>query len=131
MVNYGARDSMRFDLINEIVYLYDSAYVEYESMVISAKYIRIDFRNHVITAQGDTDQTGNYLTKASFKDDAQAFEANKLAYNYVTQKGRIIEVTTTVGDGYIITDVLKKDSADVIFLSHGQYTTCDLDHPHY
>jgi hypothetical protein len=131
MVSYGARDSMRFDLVNEIVYLYDSAYVEYEDMTIRAKYIWIDFRNHVISAQGDTSSQGEYLSKASFADEAQSFEANKLDYNYVTQKGRIVEVTTTVGDGYIITDVLKKDSADVIFLSHGQYTTCDLDHPHY
>lgn len=131
MVTYGAQDSMRFDLINEIVYLYDSAYVEYESMVINAKYITIDFRNHVITAQGDTNFMGKYLTKASFKDAGQAFEANKLAYNYVTQKGRIVEVTTQQGDGYIITDVLKKDSTGVIFLQDGQYTTCDLDHPHY
>lgn len=131
MVSYGARDSMRFDLINEIVYLYDSAYVEYEAMTIRAKYIRIDFRNHVITAQGDTDLAGNYLSKAAFNDAGQAFEAHKLDYNYVSQKGRIQEVTTQQGDGFIITDVLKKDSANVIYLSHGQYTTCDLDHPHY
>ncbi len=131
LVSYGARDSMRFDLINEIVYLYDSSYVEYEDMTITAKYIRIDFRNHIITAQGDTNTQGEYLSKASFADAGQSFEANKLDYNYVTQKGRIQEVTTQQGDGYIITDVLKKDSAGVIYLSHGQYTTCDLDHPHY
>lgn len=131
MVNYGARDSMRFDLVHEIVYLYDSAYVEYENMTIRAKYIRIDFRNHIISAQGDTNAQGEYLSKASFKDAAQAFEAKKLDYNYITQKGRIVEVTTQQGDGYIITDVLKKDSADVIYLWHGQYTTCDLPHPHY
>ena len=131
MVNYGARDSMRFDLVNEIVYLYDSAYVEYESMTINAKYIRIDFRNHIISAQGDTDATGKYLSKAAFADAGQAFEANALDYNYVTQKGRIVEVTTQQGDGYIITDVLKKDSSGVIYLLNGQYTTCDLDEPHY
>ncbi|HTF06387.1 MAG TPA: putative LPS assembly protein LptD [Bacteroidia bacterium] len=131
MVIYGARDSMHFDLINEIVYLYDSAYVKYEGMTINAKYIRIDFRNNIITAQGDTDLTSHYLSKASFSDEGQQFEANKLDYNYVTQKGRISEVTTKVGDGYIITDVLKKDSTNTIFLSKGQYTTCDLEHPHY
>lgn len=131
MVTYGARDSMRFDLINEIVYLYDSAYVNYGSMTIEAKYIRIDFRNHIISAQGDTDQTGAFLSKAAFSDEGQAFQANQLDYNYVTQKGRIAEVRTQQGDGYILTDVLKKDSANVIFLSHGQYTTCDLEHPHY
>jgi len=131
LVHYGAQDSMRFDLINEVVYLYDSAYVAYEGMTIEAKYIRIDFKNNVISAQGDTSLTGEYLTKAHFKDDGQAFEANKLDYNYVTQKGRISEVTTKQGDGYIITEVLKKDSANTIFLSRGQYTTCDLEHPHY
>lgn len=131
MVTYGARDSMRFDLVNEVVYLYDSAYVEYEGMTIEAKYIRIDFRNDIISAQGDTDLAGNYLTKAAFNDEGQSFEANKLDYNYVTQKGRIVQVTTQQGDGYIITEVLKKDSANVIYLSKGQYTTCDLDHPHY
>lgn len=131
MVTYGARDSMRFDLQNEIVFLYDSAYVKYESMTINAKYIRIDFKNNIISAQGDTDAQGNFITKAAFNDEGQAFEANQLDYNYVTQKGRIVEVTTQQGDGYIITDVLKKDSADVIYLSHGQYTTCDLPHPHY
>ena len=131
MVSYGARDSMRFDLVKEVVYLYDSAYVEYEAMTIHAKYIRIDFRNHVISAQGDTNAQGKYLTKASFADAGQSFEANQLDYNYVTQKGRIVEVTTQQGDGFIITEVLKKDSANVIYLAHGQYTTCDLDHPHY
>lgn len=131
LVRYGARDSMRFDLINEVVYLYDSAYVEYESMHIESKYIRIDFKNNVISAQGDTDLTGNFKSKAHFDDEGQAFDANKLDYNYVTQKGRISEVTTKQGDGYIITEVLKKDSANTIFLSKGQYTTCDLEHPHY
>lgn len=131
LVTYGARDSMRFDLINEVVYLYDSAYVDYEGMNINAKYIRIDFKNNIITAQGDTDQQGKYLSKAAFDDKGQSFEANKLDYNYVTQKGRIVEVTTQLGDGYIITEVLKKDSANVIYLAKGQYTTCDLEHPHY
>lgn len=131
IVNYGARDSMRFDLINEIVYLYDSAYVEYEGMEIHAKYIRINFRDNVISAQGDTDQQGKYISKAAFNDDGQSFEAHKLDYNYVTQKGRIVQVTTQQGDGYIITEVLKKDSNDVIYLAKGQYTTCELEHPHY
>jgi lipopolysaccharide export system protein LptA len=75
---------MRFDLVNEIVYLYDSAYVEYEGMTIKAKYIRINFRDNVISAEGDTDQQGNYLSKAAFQDDGQAFEANRLDYNYIT-----------------------------------------------
>jgi hypothetical protein len=131
LVTYGARDSMRFDLVHEKVYLFDSAYVRYDQMEITAKYIIIDFENNVISAKGDTNSAGEFISKAHFADAEQEFEAKQLDYNYVTQKGRIVEVTTKQGDGYIITEVLKKDSANTIFLSKGQYTTCDLDHPHY
>jgi hypothetical protein len=131
IVEYQARDSMRFDLVNQIVYLYDSATVKYQNIALYAHYIEIDFRNNTIMADGKRDSTGKYIQEALFDEGSQQFAAKKLRYNYLTRKGKILEAATQQGDGYVLAEAAKKDSNNVMYIANGRYTTCDLDHPHF
>ncbi|GAB4144142.1 MAG: putative LPS assembly protein LptD [Bacteroidia bacterium] len=130
-VKYSAADSMKFDMVNELVYLYDSAQVEYGDISLAAAYIIIDFKNNLVTAEGYKDSTGRYITDAEFVESGQTFHAQKMTYNYLTRKGKIIEISTQQGDSYILADAAKKDSSNTVYIWKGQYTTCDLDHPHF
>lgn len=131
-VVYSAHDSMYFDLKNQLVYLYDSARVDYGDIHLVAHFIIIDFRNNTVTAEGTKDSlTGLYTDKAQFNDGEQSFEAEQLRYNYMTGKGKISEVTTEQGQGFLHAEVVKKSADSIIFAYRGVYTTCDLDHPHF
>jgi hypothetical protein len=130
-VFYSADDSMFFDLDNQLVYLYDSARVDYGDIHLLAHFVIIDFRNNTVEAEASKDSLGNYTDKVQFNDGEQSFEAEKMKYNYTTGKGKISEVATEQGQGFLHADVVKKAEDSIIFAYRGVYTTCDLEHPHF
>ncbi len=139
-VSYQANDSMIYDIANELVYLYGEAEVQYDGMTLTANYIEFDWKNSIATAIGEVDSlTGKTLGKPFFKNDDNEFEANKMRYNFKTQKGKVYDVRTQEGDGYLLSQGVKfdlrsninKDENDVVYAEATLYTTCDLDHPHF
>ncbi len=131
VVTYSARDSMFMDLVGQKVYLYDSATMDYEDVSLRAQYIEIDFKNSVVTAEGPKDSLGNYTGKAWIDQGGQVFEGHRLQYNIQTGKGKVSDVNTEQGGGYLLAEAVKKDSSGVVYGYRGQFTTCDLPHPHF
>lgn len=130
-VLYSAHDSMFLDLIAQKVFLYDSAKVDYQEISLRANYVEIDFANNLVTAEGKKDSTGKYIEKAQIDQDGQTFYGQKLTYNFITGKGKITEVTTEEGGGFLLADAVKKDTNGVIYGKNGRFTTCDKDHPDF
>jgi hypothetical protein len=130
LVAYSAKDSMLFDIEQQIVYLWDSAKVTYEQTKVMAHFIRIDFKNNIILANGMKDSLDNYTSKVQFEESGQTYFANQILYNYETGKGKISEVSTIDGENHIIGEAVHKDT-NFFFIRNGQYTTCDLEHPHF
>jgi hypothetical protein len=93
-ISYGAKDSMWFDVVNKQVHLYGEATVKYTTLNITAGYILLDYAKNEITAIEFPDSTGRMSGAPEFKDKDQAFEANKLRYNFKTKKGIIYEART-------------------------------------
>ncbi len=131
IVIYSAQDSMFFDLIAQKVFLYDSAAVDYTDVSLRADYIEIDFKNSVVSAEGKKDSTNKYIEKAMITQADQTFYGEKLSFNFETGKGKVSEVNTEQGGGFLLAETVKKDTGSVIYGYRGQFTTCDLDHPHY
>lgn len=130
-VKYSARDSMRFDMAEQKVYLYGNAQVFFESTSLKADYMEFSFKDNLVLARGTTDSLGNVIGQPTFSDKGQELTAGEIRYNFETKRGVIREVRTQQGEGYIHMGVSKKQSNDEIHLEHGKYTTCELDHPHY
>ncbi|CAN5918134.1 putative LPS assembly protein LptD [soil metagenome] len=132
LVVYSANDSMFFDLVEQKVYLYDSASVDYGDVSLRADYIVIDFKNSVVSAEGKKDSNGKFVEKAMITQADQTFYGEKLSFNFASGKGKVSEVNTEQGGGFLLADVVKKDTGGIIYGFHGQFTTCDRpDHPHY
>jgi lipopolysaccharide assembly outer membrane protein LptD (OstA) len=131
-VDYKAEDSLRFEVDSQKVFLYGKAEVQYEDINLKANYIVLDMKNNLVYAEGTIDSTGKLLGKPEFSDGNQTFVAQSMVYNIKTKKGRIREVDTREGEGYLHGETIKKDSNNVIYMSRGRYTTCsDVEHPHY
>ena len=130
-VHYKARDSTRFDLEEQKLYLFGDAEVYYEQVILKAALIEVDLDSNLVYARGVTDSLGNPVGTPVFKDGDQEFSSYKMTYNFRTKKGKINEVITQEGEGYIHGKDVKKTGGDVIYIKDGKYTTCNLPHPHF
>ena len=130
-VKYHARDSLRVDIENELVYLYGNAVVDYEDLHLNADFIKINFEKKEIYAEGTVDSTGALIGKPNFSQGAQEFKSNAMRYNFGSKRGKISYVVTHEGEGYIHGETVKKDPYNNFYIRNGEYTTCDADTPHY
>ena len=130
-IKYHAKDSIRVDIENQIVYLYGKATVDYEELHLAANYIVIDMSKKELFAEGTTDSSGVVEGSPEFSQADQKFRSHSIHYNFQTKKGKINYVITQEGEGFIHGEVVKKDPENNFYIKNGQYTTCNLDTPHF
>ncbi|MBL0261606.1 MAG: LPS-assembly protein LptD [Saprospiraceae bacterium] len=138
-VEYGARDSIRFDYLKRLIFLYGEAYIKYKTMQVHADFITIDMKSSVATAKPLLDSAGMKTGVPNFEDGDQKFDAQEIQYNFKTRKGIVTEVVSRQDDVYIHgekTKFISKQSNDsggddVIYNQNAIFTTCDAPHPHF
>ncbi len=123
-VDYSARDSIRLDATTRIVYLYGDAVVKYQDLELKAAYIEISMDSNIATARGVQD-SGKTIGKPEFHQGGDTYNADEIRYNFKTKKGRINQIHTKEGEGYIFGNIVKKDSSGVFYIKNGTYSTCD------
>ena len=138
-VDYGSKDSLIFDNVNNLVHLYGAAYVNYKNLKLTAAYIIIDLKNNIATAKPLPDSVGKMRGLPNFKDDSQEFTAGEMRYNFRTQKGVVKDVTTKYNDAFVHGGLSKFVSGkgdstkrnDVAYSTDAIFTTCSAEHPHF
>lgn len=130
-VIYKARDSIIYDVSHNKVLLWGNAEVTYDNIKLSAYLVELDWTTHILTAQTEKDTAGQPFGDVVFIDAGQEYRSKKLAYNVTTEKGKVYQVRTREGDGYMHAEAVKRTERDEWYGQHGKYTTCDLEHPHF
>lgn len=131
-VEYQAKDSIRFDVRTQQVYMYREAEIHYEEINLNAAYVEVDFKKSLAFAKGLEDSTGQIYGDPVFEESGQSYKSKSMKYNYNTKKGIIQKVFTEDGEGYLHGEVIKKMEDGDINIKSGQYTTCNLEeHPHF
>ncbi|WP_106219045.1 putative LPS assembly protein LptD [Pontibacter ummariensis] len=130
-IKYSAKDSIQFEVDRKVVHLYGDAKINYGTMSLEAAYIEIDYDKNTLTAASRTDSTGKEIGVPVFADGGQNYAAKNIAYNYKTKRGRISEVVTQQGEGFIHSAIVKRNEENEFFGLHNKYTTCNLEHPHF
>jgi hypothetical protein len=131
-VNYAAKDSIQFDVTTKVARLYNKATVDYGKMSLKAALITVNYGTNTVQAAGRRDTVKHRMVDLPlFKDEAGTYSAGAINYNFKTKKGKIAEVVTQQGEGYIHAEVVKKMPDNDTYGLHGRYTTCNLEHPHF
>jgi lipopolysaccharide assembly outer membrane protein LptD (OstA) len=131
-VDYKAKDSTVFDIVHKKVFLYGDAVINYNDINLQAAFVEIDFEKNEVYATGMPDSTGKIAGQPVFKQGDQTFKSQIMRYNYKSKKGFINKVMTEDGSGYLYGETVKKEENNVINISKGHYTTCNLpEHPHF
>ncbi len=130
-VKYRARDTIRFEINNQMVFLYGDAEIDYEDIHLQAEYIEIDFKKNEIYATGLPDTAGVMRGLPIFTEKGQSYQAKEIRYNFETEKGRTVDVVTEEADGFLHGSAVKLMDDETIHVGGGKYTTCDKPDPHF
>jgi lipopolysaccharide assembly outer membrane protein LptD (OstA) len=130
-VKYSARDSMRYDLAHQAVYLFGAASVKYQDVELTADRIKLDLGREEVQAFGTTDSAGAPVGFPEFTQGGNKVSADSIRYNFHTKEGLIKEVRTNEEQLYALAHLSKRHANGEVHSRGGMLTTCDRPHPHY
>jgi hypothetical protein len=128
---YSAVDSMSILVVDQRVLLWGSGKVEYQDIELTSEHIDSDMEKQEVASFGSFDTSGVYFGSPHFKKGEEVFDADSMNYNIHSGKGIIYNVKTEQGEGYLHSDLTKRDSQGHVHMKGGKYTTCDAEHPHF
>lgn len=130
-INYQAEDSIVYDLDSKMMYLYNKAYMKYQTTKLNADSVAFDWNTFTLYADGKTDSTGEKKGEPVFSENDKEYKSQKMAYNFRSKRGKVYEVYTQEGDAYLQSEAVKRLENEDWFGLHNKYTTCNQEHPHY
>ena len=130
----GGKDSLIevFSNGQKMAYYYGDVTVKYGNMELSADYMEYDVNTGTVYARGTLDTlTGEVKGQPVMKDGGSTYTMEELRYNFNSQKARITNMITQQEEGLLHGKNIKMMPDKSINITKGQYTVCDLEHPHY
>lgn len=95
--------------------------VEYTEVGIRADYVRVDFKNEEIRANGNV----------SFISKNVEIVGDSIAYNLKTKRGEVYNASTYFPPVHYRGKNIEKISDEEFRIKNGLFTTCELQKPHY
>ena len=130
-VTYSAEDSLVFEAATGKAYLYGDSHVLYEDMDLKSDRIDMCLDSSLVHATGSRDSLGQMYGLPVFTMGSDTYENDTMAFNFKTKKGLIKDVYTQQEDGFMTSELSKRNEKGEIFIQHGRYTTCDSPHPDF
>lgn len=131
-VTYHADDSMVMDIPGKKIILYGKGTnVKYTDNELYAPRIEFDQRTSLVSAYLVRDSNGNVISFATFNQGDFKSKSDSMAFNLKTLKGLTKSTYTQQGEIYFHAEKIKKVDPDVFYGFKGQFTTCNLDTPHF
>lgn len=132
-VTFSAEDSLIYEAGTGMAFLYGSSNVKYQNMDLQSEHISLNLDSSMVHATGarDTSELSGMKGLPVFKMGNDTYESDTMAFNFKTKKGLIQQVYTEQEDGFLTSELSKRDSEGNLYLRHGRYTTCDDPHPDF
>ncbi len=132
-ISYNADDSIVTDIMQRKIYLYNNSVVQYNEITMHAYFIVLDWKENTVSAYGFFDSTVNKtIGLPVFTEGDREYEADKITFNFKTKRGKVLNVFTHEDEGFIHSDVVKRNPDNSYFAKDNKYTTCNYkDHPDF
>jgi len=131
VVKAVARDSAVLDMEHDMFYLYGKAQVNYEDLQLNAGQVSFVQATNVVTAAPGIKTADTSTERPSFKQGSEKFSYDSMQYNFRSKRAIVRNVSTQYGEGYILSEQIKRNPDQTIYGWHSVYTTCALDTPHF
>ena len=130
-VEYEAEDSLTYEGATGLAHLYGNSSVKYQDMDLKSDKIYMNLDSSLVHATGSKDTTGHVFGTPVFVMGSDTYESDTMAFNFKTKKGLISGVYTQQDEGFLTSEISKRNDKGEMFIKHGKYTTCDHPHPDF
>src|SRR5690349_3226084 len=130
-IDYSASDSIVFEVPQKKIILYTQGSVKKGDVQFTADSIQIDQDTKIVTGISSRDSVGNIVTKPKLVQGETTMQSDEIRYNTKTQKGLTRNTLTQQGEIFIQGQKIKKISQNDFYAYRSQFTTCNLDTPHF
>ena len=137
-VDHYARDSSRFDIVNNILHLWGDAKIVYQGQELKAGYLKLNLDIDEAEAFTTTSEVG-VKEIVRFQNGQQSMTAKSLRYNFKSNKGILYEAVTQEGEfnlhgaktKYVSAENNPYRNTDELYNQNSIITTCNAPHPHF
>ena len=141
-INYSS-GTIIYDIPGKTTRLRNKSTLKYQDMTLNAHEVNVNWTTSILIAKSSfilapdsiREATGDSLITIGLPELIQKgsnpVTGTEMEYNLITKRGKIKSGITKFEDGYYTGETILKLGPDVMAVSEGYYTTCDLDHPHF
>lgn len=130
-VTTSAKDSAVLDMAGNMFYLYGDAKANYQDVSVQSGVLVFNQKNNVLSAIPILDTAGKKVSTQEFKQGQETFTYDTLKYNFKSKRAIVRNAHSKYGDGFVISEQVKRNPDESIYGYKSIYTTCNLDHPHF
>ena len=141
-INYSS-GTIFYDIPGKTTLLKNRSTLKYQDVTLNAAEISVDWTTSILTAKSHSsiapdsirELTGDSLLTIGLPELLQKgsnpVTGTEMEYDLITKRGKIKSGKTKFEDGYYTGETILRLGPDLMAVSDGFYTTCDLDHPHF
>lgn len=126
-----AKDSAVMDMRTNLYYLYGDADVKYQDINLKGGKITFNQANSIVTAEPERDTAGEKISVQEFAQGQEKFTYDSLQYNFKSKRAIVRNARSQYGEGFVISEQVKRNADESIYGWKNIYTTCNLEHPHF
>lgn len=131
VVTSEAADSAVLDMKKNEFYLYGAAKVKHEDLELNAGKIMYNQSANLVTATPLSDTAVKMKDRPSFTQGSEKFTYDSLKYNFKSKKAIVLNARSQYGQGFVVSQQVKRNPDQSIYGLGNLYTTCSLDTPHF
>jgi lipopolysaccharide assembly outer membrane protein LptD (OstA) len=126
-------ESIDYHFDSAEIQLYNNGVLRYHDMELDAGDIRYNTETKILVATGlEGGSVKSEIQEPVLKEGRDELFGRKMSYNLETRKGQVRMARTEYEGGFYTGEAIRQTSRDVLFVSEGDYTSCDKpDNPHY
>ena len=132
-VHYQAIDSIVYDAKLKRLLLYSGAVISYEEIKVTSDFIAYDQDSSTLSAHKDTtiinEDTTHHENRIAQGSESSTF--SDLKYNFKSKRALVENAYSQYGDGFILSEQVKRNNDNTINGYKNLYTTCNAVHPHF
>lgn len=129
-VNYKSKDSIVYYAKKKMLYLYNSAEIGYEEIKVNADVIFYNQDSSTLTALETKIDEGD-SSKSRIAQGQESSTFSSLFYNFKSKRALVENAYSQYGEGFILSEQVKRNNDNSINGFHNIYTTCNAEVPHF
>jgi hypothetical protein len=131
IVTTKAKDSAVLNIKEKVFYLYGEAQANYDDVQIKSGKLVFHQQSNLLMALPNVDTAGKKVSLQEFTQGQQKFTYDTLKYNFKSKRAIVRNAHSQYGEGFVISEQIKRNPDESIYGYRSIYTTCDLEHPHF